>query len=276
MKFKKIIVTIAVVCAITIPATAFAATSSTTAAKSIRGFFGFGIDTSKLTDIQKADVSTYTQKTAELQKEFINKMVSNGALTKEQGVAATKKIDDAIANGTFSPDLTEGKEHRKGIYGKCNRFGINQVTLTDKQKSDFKETYNKMATNKKLLINKLVAANLITKPQADAVTKRIDKQMAKGNIGLGMPMGFMHMNMFGLDQSTLTTEQKAYFTDFYKTAVELQKELINKAVTNGLLTKIQGETMLLRIEKMPTDINAINKNFSKGMKGKGMKEGGCN
>ena len=278
MKIRKLIITIAVVFAITIPATVFAATSSTTTAKSIRGFFGFGIDTSKLTDMQKADVSTYTKKLADLQKEFIDKMVSNGTLTKDQGTMATKKIDDSLANGTFLPNLTGGMGEGRERAGKNNNFGINKVTLSAQQKADFKETYDKMISNQKLLIGKLVAANLITKNQADSATARLDKQALKENIGFGRCKGFMnmHMNMFGLDQSKLTTEQKAYFTDFNKTALQLQKELVNKAVVNGLITKAQGETMLQRLQNMPTDFNTINKDFSKGMKGKGMREKGLN
>jgi hypothetical protein len=270
MKFKKIIITIAVVFVVTIPATVFAARSSTTATKSIGGFLGFGVDSSKLTETQKADVSTYTKKMAAMQKEFINKLVLNGTLTKDKGTGAIQKIDNAVANGTFSPDLTGGKGRGNGTYRKCDRFGINQLILTDKQKADFKETYNKMVTNQKLLINKLVAANLITKNQAETATKRIDKHAAKENVGFAMYKGFMHMNMFGLNQSNLTTEQKAYFTDFDKTALELQKELVNKAVANGLLTKTQGDVMLQRLQNMPSDINSTNEDFSKGMKRRGL------
>jgi hypothetical protein len=265
MKFRKLIITLAVVVSITIPATVFAATSSTTTitVKSISGFFGFRVDTSKLTDAQKAEVSTYTQKLANLQKEFINKMVSNGTLTKEQGTEAIKRIDNALAKGMFSPDITGGKGHRRKIDGELNKFRINQTTLTDKQKADFKETYIKMIDNKKQLINNLVAANLITKVQGNNETKRIERQATKDNIGFGKCVGFMHMNRFGLDQSKLTTEQKMYFTDFNKRALDLQKELVNKAMTNGLLTKTQADSMLLWIQNIPVDFNSTSENFSK-------------
>ena len=95
---KTLIITLAMVVVIAVPFSVFAATSDTKAAKSVRSFFG--IDSSKLTDQQKSDMKDYSTKMANLQKEFINKMVSNGTMTKEQGAAAIKKIDDMLAKGT--------------------------------------------------------------------------------------------------------------------------------------------------------------------------------
>lgn len=91
---KRILIVIGIVLALAIPLTAFAATSDSPAAESIRGFCG--IDTSKLTDQQKADLNDQFKKMADLRKESINKMVANGTLTKEQGDAALKRIDDMI------------------------------------------------------------------------------------------------------------------------------------------------------------------------------------
>lgn len=61
------------------------------------GFVGFGIkgvDTSKLTDQQKADLNDYFLKMAGLQKDAVSKLVSYGILTKDQGDALSRKIDN--------------------------------------------------------------------------------------------------------------------------------------------------------------------------------------
>ena len=94
---KKLLIIVGVVLAIAIPLVAFAATSNAPAAQAIRGFCG--IDTSKLTVQQKADITDQFNKMMDLRKESINKMVANGSITKEQGDAAIKQIDDAIKNG---------------------------------------------------------------------------------------------------------------------------------------------------------------------------------
>ena len=89
---KKLLIVIAIIAVLAIPTAAFAASSDTPAAQAIRGFCG--IDTSKLTDQQKADLNDQFQKMIDLRKESINKMVADGAITKEQGDAAIKNIDD--------------------------------------------------------------------------------------------------------------------------------------------------------------------------------------
>jgi len=89
---KRILLLIGLVVAIAIPLTAFAATSDAPAAQAIRGFCG--IDTSKLTDQQKTDMNDQSKKMMDLKKESINKMVENKTITKEQGEATIKRIDD--------------------------------------------------------------------------------------------------------------------------------------------------------------------------------------
>ena len=91
---KKLFLVLSLVLAILIPFSVFAATSDTTAAQTFRGWCG--LDTSTLTDQQKADLNDSFHKMMDLRKESINTMVANGAITKEQGDAAIKRIDDMI------------------------------------------------------------------------------------------------------------------------------------------------------------------------------------
>lgn len=107
MKTKKMLIIVAIFIAMTVPASVFAATTNAPIAKTVRGFFG--IDTSTLTEKQKVDVTDYTKKMGDLKKEFVNKMVANGSMTKDQGIVATNKIDQAIKNGFTKRIKTEKK-----------------------------------------------------------------------------------------------------------------------------------------------------------------------
>lgn len=89
---KKLLIVIGLIAALAIPTAAFAATSDAPAAQAIRSYCG--IDFSKLTDQQKTDLNDQFKKMTDLRKESINKMVADGAMTKEQGDAAIKRIDD--------------------------------------------------------------------------------------------------------------------------------------------------------------------------------------
>lgn len=257
MKAKKVIVSLSIACALLIPVTVFAATSNTPVAKSVRGFFG--INMANLNDQQKADVKTYSQKMADVQKEFVNKMVSNGAMTKEQGDAAIAKIDKALKDGQTIPmfgGMGKGLEDFKDK----NMFGIDTSKLTDGQKSDFAAIYSKMADAQKAYLKKEVASGLITQAQADDMIAKIDNSI-KNNECPNIGMGFFGK---GPDnrQSTLTEQQKADLTTYQTTMKSLQKELINKAIANGVMTKAQGDEAISRIDNP--------QQFDKGMKdGKG-------
>lgn len=91
---KKLFIVLSLVLAISVPLTAFAATSDTPVAQTFRSWCG--IDFSKLTDQQKTDLDDSFNAMMDLRKESINKMVDNGSITKEQGDAAIKSIDDMI------------------------------------------------------------------------------------------------------------------------------------------------------------------------------------
>lgn len=93
---KKIFLVLLVVIAVTIPIAAFAATSDSSVAANIRSFCGIGINTSNLTDKQKADLDESFNKMIELRKETINKMVQDGLITKEQGDIELKRLEDMV------------------------------------------------------------------------------------------------------------------------------------------------------------------------------------
>lgn len=251
MKKKKLILLFSLFAAVAIPASVFAATSDTSVAKSVRGFFG--IDASKLTDDQKADVSTYSKKMADLQKEFINKMVENGSMTKEQGDAEIERIDEALQNGKV--DGLTGGFNRGGKKGEAGMARIDTSKLTDEQKKDLTESSQKMAALQKELIGKMVANGLMTKEQGDAVIKKVDEAASSDKLGTIGSMwmdkgGFFLFGMKGIDTSKLTDVQKADLTDYSKKMADLQKELINKMVSSGLMTKTQGDTAIERIDNM--------------------------
>jgi len=90
---KKLLIIAAVILAIAVPFAAFAA-SDAPAAQAFRG--ACGIDSSKLTDQQKADLLNAFKKMMDVRKDIIKKAVQDGTLTKEQGDAYLKRIDDMI------------------------------------------------------------------------------------------------------------------------------------------------------------------------------------
>ncbi len=273
---KKLLLIITLAVVLILPFSVFAATSDTPAAKAVRGFFG--IDISTLSDEQKADVKDYSQKMADLQKEFINKMVTNGTMTKEQGDAAVKRIDEVLENsgGTaFLPGFGTGRKVRKG-QGGLFLGGIDPSTLTGQQKADLTDSFKKAADLHKEYVNKAVASGMLTKEQGDAALKRIDEASANLQAdgmyrGFGMFMGgFYGIGPGRTDESKLADQQKADLTEFRNKMTDLHKETINKMVSNGALTKEQGDAAIKRIEEMK-DFK-VEKGFEKGrgrMGGKG-------
>lgn len=260
---KRFLIALAVFIALAVPFSVFAATSDSTAAKSIRGFFG--LDMSKLTDKQKSDVTDYSKRFADLQKEFINKMVANGSLTKEQGDAEIKRIEDMQKNGTvngFIPGFGPGRGGFRGHGGRdgSGMFQIDVSKLSDKQKTDILDSYKKMAEVQKTLIANLVSSNLITKEQGESFKSKIDaliSDMQKNGpasykdmlMGFGGPGGFCFgFGLKGFDNTTLTDKQKSYFTDYSNKMKALQTELVNKLVAAGVLTKDQGDQLIKNIE----------------------------
>lgn len=125
---KKIFLILAVVIIIAVPVTAFAATSDSPAAVTIRNFCGIGINTTNLTDKQKADLNESYNKMIELRKETINKMVLDGLLTREQGDLELKRLDDMVKyhneNGSVYGPGMMGSQMMNG-YGRGMMRGYN-------------------------------------------------------------------------------------------------------------------------------------------------------
>ena len=214
LKKSKLLIVLIVFIVLVVPFSVFAATSDTQTAKTVRGFFG--IDASKLTDTQKADASEYSKKLADLQKEFVNKMVANGAMTKEQGDAAIKNIDDTLKasqeNGTIYGMLPgRGMFGNPGKQGGFGKGGIDTSKLSDAQKADLADIAGSMTELQKELAGKLAADGLLTKEQSDNIISKIDKMSAaeeKDNFQIPMLMGRMGFFGFirtdGADNSKLT------------------------------------------------------------------------
>ncbi len=260
---RKILIVAAIVTTLVVPFSVFAATSDSSTAKSIRGFFG--IDTSKLTEKQKSDVKDYSQKLTQLQKDFINDMVENGSMTKEQSDDAIKKMEEAAKNAEakgFIPGFGGGKGpggpgvHERGGFGMEK---IDTSKLTDQQKTDIVNIYKKMAAQQKDDVSKMVSNGLLTKDQGDNATKKIDEMLKDiqdngFSKGMGMIMGgFGGPRYFGIvrmDTSKLTDKQKADMTNAADKMTALQKELINKLVASSAMTKDQGDTAIKRIDEM--------------------------
>lgn len=91
---KKIAITLALIFTMALPITAFAGTTDTAVGNSIRLFCG--IDTTKLSDTQKADMLTSWKKMMEVKKDAVNTMVANKTITAAEGAAYIKSIDDLI------------------------------------------------------------------------------------------------------------------------------------------------------------------------------------
>lgn len=93
---KKLVVLLIVVSVLLIPVGVYAATSDTEVAQGVRNFCGFGVDSTDLTDEQKADLEESFNQMIEVRRESINKMVDNGLLTEEEGAAALERLDDMV------------------------------------------------------------------------------------------------------------------------------------------------------------------------------------
>lgn len=274
MKKRNIVIALAVTAALTVPFSVFAAASDTTTVKSIRGFFG--IDTSKLTDQQKADVDSYAAKMADLRKQFIDQMVKNGTITQAQGDAEKSRIDEALKNGDAGGFLNGGRGLGKEAGVGMGGLNIDTSKLTDQQKADLKATSKKIIELEKSYVAKAIANGLITADQGAKLNTMLDSKASNidGN-GVSASMkefmggfdGFMFFGRGMNGKTALTDQQKADLTAFVKDLAALKKEMVNKLVGAGVLTKVQGDSESSRIDEMTQA--RIDNGFTGGMKGKG-------
>lgn len=256
MKNKKLIVGLGLAAVLVIPFSVFAATSSSPVAQNIRHFLR--IDVSKLNDSQKADVKTYQEKMSTVQKDFINQMVANGSITKEQGDVEISRIDESLKNGAGVrglPGLDQGmkKGGERGPRG-LGMFDLSK--LTDAQKADLKTSHLAMLNLQKEYISKMVSNNLLTKDQGDKNTKKIDEIIAnidKEDVAKGPGLFMRGLEGYAprLNDSKLTEQQKADLKEFTTKMDTLQKELLNKMVASGAITKEQADKFNNRITNKP-------------------------
>lgn len=249
---KKILIVLSVALALIVPVTVFAAASDAPAAKAIRGFFG--IDMSKLTDKQKSDVEDYVNRMAQLQKEFIDKMVENGALSREQGDIEKQRIDESLKDGgngllpefgkIFRMDKGGAEFGGRGMLRKPNEIGkIDLSKLTAQQKNELDAIYKKMADLQKDLVRKMTASKLLTEEEGNAALKKIDEH---AGLRLFMGDGFMMgcLNPKRLGAANLTEQQKAdlkaYLKEYSDKMSALHKDLISKLTEFGVLVKNRG------------------------------------
>lgn len=271
MKKRNAVIALALTTALAVPFSVFAATSDTTTARSIRGFFG--IDASKLTDQQKADVNSYTAKMADLQKQFIDQMVNNGTITKAQGDAEKSRIDEAVNNGDVG-SFFSGMGRGFGKGGGMGGLNVDTSKLTDQQKADLKATVKKIIDLEKSNVAKAVANGLITAAQGDDITNRlnteaseIDGSDASASLRefMGGFNGFMFFGQCMNGTATLTEQQKTDLTAFVKDLAALRKELVNQLVSDGILTNAQGDSENSRIDEMTQA--QIDNGFTRGIPG---------
>lgn len=184
---KKILTGLAVLSVVALPFSAFAATSDSSIGKGVRSFFHY--DMTKLSDTQKSDIKLYEQKAADLQKEFINKMLADGAITQEQATEQLNDVDAKLKSGKpsgFFRGLACGRgEHPGGKGGREASFlkGIDLSKLSEQQKADLVATVNQMLSQEQAdeknttldqvagEIGKLETNHVVSADQATAITK---------------------------------------------------------------------------------------------------------
>jgi len=274
MKRNKWLIVLAVALALAIPLTVFAANIDSPLTNSIKGFLG--IDTSKLTSEQKQIIADYNKKIADLEKEFINKLLSEGLITQQQADNIIKNIDSRVseANQDSVPFfIGGGRGFDKGFFG----IGpIDTSKLTEQQKAALTEIYKQMASLQKDIVNKLVSEGLLAQDQAKKITSAIDNAIANadkksyamfggksGKNGLGFILR-------GVDPSKLTDQQKNELINYYKQMAQLQKQLVDKFVSFGVITQDQGNTIKSRIDTMVKNMeqNGLPQGFFKHFEGK--------
>jgi type IV pilus biogenesis protein CpaD/CtpE len=269
MKFKKTLIATSIALALAIPASAFAATSTSETASKIRGFFG--IDTSKLTAEQQADLKDYAQKMADLQKSMLDKMVSNGAMTQADADAEKAEIDSRLASGEYLTGGGRGHDMKDMKDG-----GMDLSKLTDDQKNTLLGLEKEQLTLQKELAQILVDQKLITQAQADSIISRIDTQLAgltTSNLSSCFRMNGQMEGLRMLQGVTLTDAQKAAVTAWAEKSAAVQKKIVALYKDAGVITQAQADTMNSQIDAKASDpLSAVK--MDNGMMGKGNMQGG--
>lgn len=239
-----------------IPFSVFAATSDSETAKTVRSFFK--IDTSKLNARQKSDAASYSKKIADLQKEFVDKMVQNGTMTKEDGDAAKKRIDDAYKssaenNRIYGLGAGGGGFRNFDQKGDSGKIIFDASKLTDQQKADIEATVGKIDELNRAFIDTAVNDGLLTKAEGDDLKSRLDAVKKDGKGKFAGPAGRGWSGLFGKNAESLTDQQKKDIADYTQKLSALRKELVDKYVAAGVITREQGDALLKNTVKKPGD-----------------------
>ncbi len=263
MKLKKGLIAASVALALIVPTTVFAATSNSTAAMKIRGLFG--IDTSKLSASQLADVKDYAQKMADLQKNLLDKMVSNGSMTRAQADVQKAQIDSNLANGEVFVGAGHGGKDFNGFKGK-----IDTSKLTDAQKNSLLELQKEQLNLQNELIKLLVEQNLITQAQADTLKANIDAAVSSLTTSnhTSKMFGGYQCGLDLLEGISLTDAQKTALKDWSVKAASVEKKLVALYKDSGLITQTQADSMNSRIDEKASDPLAFDKMANGRMSGK--------
>lgn len=255
MNFKKRLIATTIALALVIPTTVFASTSTSTTAIKIRGLFG--IDSSKLTSTQLADVQDYAQKMADLQKNLLDKMVSNGSMTQEQADEQKALIESNLANGEV---FVENGHKIKGKGGfKGNK--IDTSKLTDDQKKALLDLEKEQLSLENDLAKILVEQSLITQAQADEMKTKVDaaiSSLTTSNLTdklLGSYVGRLNM----LQGITLTDTQKTALSAWAEKSADIQKKIVSLYKDAGAITQDQADIMNSQIDAKAADPFTFNK-----------------
>lgn len=127
---RKLLIVLCLIIAVSIPVAAFAAPRGS-ANQPVGSFCS--IDTSTLTEQQKADLTAQFTKMIALKKESINVMIANGSITKAQGELMIKNLEAMesyrLQNGfTGGCGLGKGAGFGRGMMGRGNGFGFTTPT----------------------------------------------------------------------------------------------------------------------------------------------------
>ncbi|WKY48189.1 DUF2680 domain-containing protein [Eubacteriaceae bacterium ES3] len=110
---KKVLMILAVILLVSVPAGVLAATSDAEIAQGARGLCGFGFITTDLTEEQKADVDDAFNQMINLRKATINTFLEDGIMTQDQADLALERVDEMI----------EHHEEDGSVYGMMGGFG---------------------------------------------------------------------------------------------------------------------------------------------------------
>jgi hypothetical protein len=141
------------------------------------------MDTSKLTDVQKADLKTITDKMLKNESGRLAKLVELKLLTQAQADAQQKVLTDMTADA----DADVGLWCRGvGIGPGTGEHGLFGVTLTAEQTAALTPFDTEETALRKEMFGKLVSFGVLTQAQADAI---LNMKAFGENGSMGMPGG---------------------------------------------------------------------------------------